>query len=508
MEGKQKLEVKLQLDKFSFYIDETITGFLSLQTERPSIIEKIVVDITLFQKYELNCNSKGASTINLEKICSFELDLNSSLSKVEGCYILKGGNTKIPIKIELKKDLYPSFEFPLIDKYAFLRYKFDINVFSMSFDKTYFSFYLRLLSRPNTDNKNKNLCKSITKSLKKWNIFNIGSTTLTVSIPENNFKYDDTNFKIVIFVDNINGKETTKELKVKLMRTIEFYNKDNIISFKEDLAIASKDIPAVVQPGEKQYFDCVLPLKESDTSRYIYNDKNPIPYDFFLSDINYYMPTIFSRCITCKYELIVSLNFNCFVYENSLPKISFPIYMTNQSPFEYLFDIEKKEADKKDKVFVNNVSRYITLNNQSNNNEQLTNDNSGGIINQIDAPSPFNFQKNIDIDVNIFEQNKHNININNKNININNNQSKSFTNNVESININSGNNIKYNFNISINNNLDSNINNNINNNANNNIINNNLNDNNIIEEDNNIIEEENGNINENKNIKESTFNLL
>ena len=169
MEGKQKLEVKLQLDKFSFYIDETITGFLSLQTERPSIIEKIVVDITLFQKYELNCNSKGASTINLEKICSFELDLNSSLSKVEGCYILKGGNTKIPIKIELKKDLYPSFEFPLIDKYAFLRYKFDINVFSMSFDKTYFSFYLRLLSRPNTDNKNKNLCKSITKSLKKWN---------------------------------------------------------------------------------------------------------------------------------------------------------------------------------------------------------------------------------------------------------------------------------------------------------------------------------------------------
>jgi hypothetical protein len=81
--------------------------------------------------------------------------------------------------------------------------------------------------------------------------------------------------------------------------------------------------------------------------------------------------------------------------------------MTNQSPFEYLFDIEKKEADKKDKVFVNNVSRYITLNNQSNNNEQLTNDNSGGIINQIDAPSPFNFQKNIDIDVNIFEQNKY-----------------------------------------------------------------------------------------------------
>ena len=86
-----------------------------------------------------------------------------------------------------------------------------------------------------------------------------------------------------------------------------------------------------------------MPLRKSDTSRYVYNDNNPILYDFFLSDINFYMPTIFSKCITCKYDLIVSLNFNCFVYESALPKITFPIDMTNQSPFEYQFDIQKKE---------------------------------------------------------------------------------------------------------------------------------------------------------------------
>ena len=191
MEGKQKLDLKILLDKPSFYIDEIITGNLIFQTERSAIIEKIVIEIIFFQKFNTAINTQNAPIICYEKLCCFELDLNPFLSKVEGCYILKGGNTKIPFKIDLKRDLYPCFEFPLKDKYAFLRYRMDINIFSMSFNKTQFSHYIRLLSRPIINDKNKCLNKSISKNLKKWNIINIGTTTLTVSIPDNNCKYDD-----------------------------------------------------------------------------------------------------------------------------------------------------------------------------------------------------------------------------------------------------------------------------------------------------------------------------
>ena len=505
MEGKQKLEMKILLDKPSFYIDEIITGNLIFQTERSAIIEKIVIEIKFFQKFNKAINTKNASVICFEKLCCFDLDLNPFLSKVEGCYILRGGNTKIPFKIDLKRDLYPCFEFPLKDKYAFLRYEMLVNVFSMSFYKNNFRHYIRLLSRPFINDKNKHLSKSISKNLKKWNIINIGTTKLTVSIPDNNCKYDDTNFKVIVFIDNLLGKASTKEIKVKLMRTIELYNHNNQIDFKEELPVSSRDIPAIVQPGGSNYFEVILPLREYDTSRYVYNINNPIPYDFFLSDINFYMPTIFSRCITCKYELIVSLNFNCLVYESSLPKITFPIYMTNQSPFEYQLDIQKKEYEKKNKFYTNDVNENIgnninkinNLKNISENNKQFANNNSGGSINIFDAPNPFNQYKNIDIDVNIFEQNNNNINKN-----------KVFMNDNENMNINVGNNnIKYNFNISINNNMEGNLNNNINNN----IINNNLNNNNnIIENDNNIFENENKNNNEikKKSIKESTFNLL
>ena len=58
------------------------------------------------------------------------------------------------------------------------------------------------------------MSKSITKTLKKWGLIDIGTTVLTVFIPDNNLKYDDSSFKTIIYIDNTNGKETTKEIKV------------------------------------------------------------------------------------------------------------------------------------------------------------------------------------------------------------------------------------------------------------------------------------------------------
>ena len=506
MDKKQNLEVKINYDKPAFYVDEIISGNLILISEKPSVIEKIVVRIYLIQKWK---PENGIPKILESKIGDTELNLSSSLSKVEGCYIMKGGNNKIPFKLKMHDILDPCFEYPLKDKYAFLRYKIYITIYSVSFQNTVFTFNLRLLSRPNIDSKKKYLTKSVSKPLKKWNLFSIGTPSLTVSIPDNNVKYDDNNFKIIINIDNRNGRESTRELKVKLMRTIEFYGKDNLVEFKEEMPIVSKDLATIIEPGNQQYIDIVLPLRESDTSRYKYTEDNPVPYYFFISDINYYMPTIFSRCISCKYELIVALYFDCHISESNIPKITYPIYLVNQSPFEYLLEKQKQE------VLKQNENKLIFFDNNKNNNNIINNNNNNNIINineigneyqikmnnnyeenasQLDAPAPFIQEKNIDIDLNIFEQNK-NIQNNNKKDN-----EKKYTNNPNSININTGNNIKYNVNINISSNIDNNINNN-------NIINNNYN-NNIIIDNNNFNLVDNENEDKKKNIKESNFNLF
>ena len=47
MEGKQNLDIKLNFDKPTFYIGELLTGHIILYTEKSSVIEKILVTITL-----------------------------------------------------------------------------------------------------------------------------------------------------------------------------------------------------------------------------------------------------------------------------------------------------------------------------------------------------------------------------------------------------------------------------------------------------------------------------
>ena len=485
MNSRQELDLKLFYDKEYFYNGEPIKGNLILKTQKPSIIEKIKVVIKFVQGWKINgeplCLYKG-----IVANCEIDLSKISNINKVQGCYIIPAGENIIPFNIILNNYIDPCFEYPLGDIYAYLRYAFDVHIYSSSFDKNFWNFYLRIFSRPSVDNKKKILNKSISKTLKKWGLFGIGTTVLTVSIPDNNCKYDDSNFKIIIHIDNTKGKVSTKEARIKLIRTIEFINVHNIIKYTEEKIIFSQNIPANVAAGQKNYFDCILSLKENDISKYHFNEVNICPFNIKLNEINYYIPTIFTKIITCKYELKVSLNFESFVYENDLPYVIFPIYLVHQSPIEYQLEIQKKLLNKKNaknmydlfdvkkdneknnpnedkkeyknenKNIINNINYKINNINNINNNGEYNEENG----NQYEAPPPM-IQQNIDIDLNINNNN----NIEFQNNNIINNSSKIFTNNGNnSYNNNFSSNIKYNFNININNNVDNNINNNFYNN--------------------------------------------
>ena len=459
---KQNLQINLRFIKKFFYIGEPIEGQLTLISERPSIIEKILVEIHCFQSWKFN--SKYSLSLN-NKIETFELDLSHSpsLSKIQGCYVMPGGENIIPFKLKIPENICPCFEYPLGDIYAYLRYSFDIQIYSTSFKNTFSRFSLPLYSRPSIDNKNKLLSKSTTKTLKKWGLFGIGTTILTVSIPDNNFTYNDNNFKVIIHVDNTNGRANTNEIKVKLIRLIEFLNQQKQILYKEEKVISSITLPARVEPRQKNYFECLLPLKENNTNRYQYSKNNICPYELKMPDINFFMTSLNSNYISCKYELNISLNFECHVSESSLPKISFPIYLVHQSTIEYLLELQKNQIENKQINYIDNK-----------NNNLINNGFNYETINQIDEPfiqNTNNMNNNeqsdnlISTDSNIIVDDKYYTNDGNSSLIIDNNNNNENNNNY-------------------------NINNNINNNMDINKINNNINENGV------------------KNIKESTFNLL
>ena len=121
MNSRQDLDLKVFFDKEFFYVGEPIKGNLILKTQKPSIIEKIVVEIKVIQQWKLSdvYNNNFNNTI-----ANCELDLNkvSQLSNVQGCYIMPGGENIIPFKIKLIKNLDPCFEYPLGDIYSYLSF--------------------------------------------------------------------------------------------------------------------------------------------------------------------------------------------------------------------------------------------------------------------------------------------------------------------------------------------------------------------------------------------------
>ena len=424
MDSKQDIEVKVNYAHEFFYIGEPIAGKIILKTGAPAIIDKIIVYIDLVQGYNYN---KNAPFYSSENIANCELDLNSvpTISRIQGSYVLPGGENIIPFKFKIEKEIQPVFEYPLGDIFSFIRYEFKIKLFSNSFKILNWRDYILIYSHPSVENRQKCLSKSISKSLKKWGLKDIGTTDLTVSIPNDNFRFNDTKSKIIIHINNTNGRASTKESIVKIIRTIEFFDEKSNVKYKQEKEIFSQNLATNVEPGQQNYFECFLSFREFDVSKYNYDEKkNKCPYGYLMKNVNFFMPTVLTKFISCKYELSVMINFDCLVSESKLPKISFPIYMIQRTLIQY--QIDKQDLEEKEKLQKSLEEKEKNIDNNINNNIKIEN-----------KINDFNNNK-----IPKFNNDLNNIYTNNQGNSINNN------------------NINYNFNISINNNMN-NLNNNI-----------------------------------------------
>ena len=456
MDCKQALDLKLYFKKQEFFVDDIINGTLLLESERPSIVEKIVFEINMLQEYKIEGNAPAKYT---ENICTFDLDLNKgkTLSPIQNCYVMPGGKNMIPFNFKFSNELLPCFEFPLSDKHAFLRYQFKVKVYSSSFDKLLWNHFLFLKARPVANVNNESLSKTIDRNIKKMGLIAKGTTVMKVTIPENNFKVDGT-LKVNINIDNQYGKEPTKEAKVKYTRIIDFYGKKQDIKFSDEVVIFEKKVKTEVLAGKQSNYDCEFPVRESNVSRYVYNKKNINPYDLDLKEINYYMPTIFCKLFSCKYELRVTLYFKDFVKYNDRPRARFPINLVHQSLAEYQTEIqekieqEKKEKEEKEKQEKesNEIIEDKKEENNINNNEEKENEDEEKEEEEIKTNNK-RFMVSYGSDKEDDNENT---------INENNHEPKN-----EEINIMNNN---FNNNMNINNMINNNINNNYNNNEQNN----------------------------------------
>ena len=337
---KTKANLYIHFEKMCFFVGENIKGNIEINNNSKSLIKDIAIEIYITEDWKLKDGIKSESS--KLRIINYNLNLiDKGILEVkdEENLILPIGITLIPFNCRFSENNAPCFEYPSSDVRCFIRYSFVATI--DSFNTTgYGSAPLFLLSRPVMEAQ-KNLNLSCTQTIKKWKFLGEGNTTLKVSIPENNYKYDSI-CKMNIEIDNSSGKISTKEYKITLVRTITFKNKQGEIVHKVSKKIKRQTVRTIAKPGERKFCTYNLSFIE-DNIKSIYNYKNQAnPYNASLEKINFFMPTVKGNLIICDYNIKISVYFESFVDKNHRPRVNFPVYLVHQLPVDYQLEIQEQ----------------------------------------------------------------------------------------------------------------------------------------------------------------------
>ena len=346
--------LEISFNKSSYFPDELITGYVQLSSSTQIIINEITLSIYLLENWiELTSVPTGDS--NKKLLLSINLDIKKKLNIHTNLVSLIPGIFKFPFEFKLPVMVNPCFEFPAQEKKGYIRYSVDAQILS-PYIQGATSTYIIFKSRPKMNNKDNKPLYTSSIDIYKWGMISEGNTTLSASLYNNetNIKYGEIiNFNVDI--DNKNGKLVANEIKVVLMRKIDFKKiSSNEIKDSINNDCAVQKFKTLVNPGEKKNFNFFINLKDMDKNTFdLKNEK--LPYTN-INDISFFLPSLNSPIIDCTYTLRVTLYFDSFVQYKHRPRVYIPINICHQKVEEYM------------PYYLNNNNNYQNYNNYQNNN--------------------------------------------------------------------------------------------------------------------------------------------
>lgn len=435
----QNSKLKVYFSKSSYFVGEFLKGSIELVLPESSLISSVLIEIYVNEFWRLKNGSNQEQESNNKRIVSYNLDLKklTKFTLVDNELLLPEGISLIPFNFRFTEDISPSFEYPLPDNNSYVRYNFRVKVTSPYFTKNG-AFYVNLLSRP-VIQVEKILNQENLATVKKWGLFGRGETKIKVLIGENNYKYDS-KCKLHIEIDNSRGELKTDEYKVRLFRIVKYKKKNGEIAFTDELELLSQNIKAVVPEHQIMSFDYELTFRENDKTRYNLL-KSAFPYPTSKDKLEFYMPSIKTKFITCEYLIKVSLYFESFVTYKHRPRVELPIYIVHQLPMDYQLEIQEQidlenalnlsKNDKEPKKFDEINTGHKSIKEDDNDDDLPSLDSIKNVNNNMVTKRPDDFHETdegsapcvfegapapLNMKININNDDEINLNNNNKNI--------------------------------------------------------------------------------------------
>ena len=346
----------IQFKKESYYEGQVCEGVIIFEPKQRIAIQDILIKFH-YSEYIVYVIDEKDTVTELNSNVFFEKPIGAAnylnMNGQGGMISLNPGSYKFPFQFTLPNNIPPSFEYPIRNKRASLRYTFSATVLS-PYVKTLTESYIWIKQRP-------------------------------ISVPDTIKHENYVNVKNVGIITR--GKDEcgvqVKEVKISLKRTVTFIKGGQ--QFQHRTAVLRKKYPCVCNKNSRNSFhydDIQIrdnEFKDADFNRAL----NPYP---FIDDLNLLMPNMRSKLIKCEYSLKATSYFDLSVFGKSRPRVEMPIYITHQlqKEFEYEKNTNQNNGQGQE-FFARDFQRGFSGNNnpfQNNNNNQWGNNNNNNNNNQ------------------------------------------------------------------------------------------------------------------------------
>ena len=362
----------------SYFVDEYIQGNIDLNITNPVILNDIYLTFNVAENWLTKDDEKvDIGDTYSECLISMYLDIKKKLNINTNLVSLNPGKFTFPFYFKIQKLVPPSFEYPAQETSAYIRYTLNAQIVSPYIKGTAFNYVL-INARPVIQKKE--LLFSSSSNIHKWGLFNKGSTTLNVSISNgtDSFKVGEI-IALNIEIDNTKGKLVAEECKLTLNRFLILKSKYGKIVKEIKNECLNQKIKTVTNVNEKKSFPASLSLKEMNNGIFNFIGVK-IPYTN-ITDMTYFLPSMKSFILECRYEFKVTLYFSGFVKYDERPRIIVPIHICHQSIDEYNAGVQNYYGNK-NQINISQINNNQYDNNQYNNNIQYNDQQSQNNLNR------------------------------------------------------------------------------------------------------------------------------
>lgn len=365
--------ISIALDKEIFFPGETVTGEIWILSPTDMYLCNILLRLMVEEKW-IFVESSDSTYADCKLISLYDQGLIKENNNQGNQLMLNlKGNTKYQFKFSfgLQKELHPSFEYPFLNRNAYIRYNLSATITGPTKYPTANSAII-IKSRPLVLSEPLNYSSCV--NVHTWGVMEHGTTIMSVAFLTNNFRYKDS-IPLKVTINNSRSELETKLIKLELSRDLIFFSQSGSQKYTVSNTMKKQEYPFVCQKTSMMTENIAIQLVDENESLIEWNT----PYPSLKDKKGMFIGSVKSTMIHCQYHIKITCYFGSMVGYYNRPRIIAPLSITYQLNDE--FQLEQKEnEDMKNALFESQIEYENIKENQKNLLIEDFNDNDFNLL--------------------------------------------------------------------------------------------------------------------------------